>query len=149
MLLYEPNAVLGIRSQSHFFYQCMGADYSFYMKFIATWAPTFFAHIISVLASVNHTVSISENLAKFSKTVWMEPKYVYKLLQNPKLIHCSSNWYTYYVLSHCPTKNQGQNNDRSATLHYILLASYYTYSFYYIYCSDFLRYFSIKCTIPS
>ena len=31
----------------------MGADYSFYVKFIATRAPTFFGYIISVLASVN------------------------------------------------------------------------------------------------
>ena len=31
----------------------MGADYSFYVKFIATGAPTFFGHIISVLAIVN------------------------------------------------------------------------------------------------
>jgi hypothetical protein len=30
----------------------MGADYSFYVKFIATRAPTFFGHIISVLANV-------------------------------------------------------------------------------------------------
>ena len=30
----------------------MGAGYSFYVKFIATWAPTFFGYIISVLASV-------------------------------------------------------------------------------------------------
>ena len=30
----------------------MGADYSFYVKFIATKAPTFFGYIISVLASV-------------------------------------------------------------------------------------------------
>ena len=30
----------------------LGADYSFYMKFIATRAPTFFGYIISVLASV-------------------------------------------------------------------------------------------------
>ena len=30
----------------------MGADYSFYVKFIATRAPTFFGYIISVLASV-------------------------------------------------------------------------------------------------
>ena len=33
----------------------MGADYSFYEKFIATKAPTFFGHIISVLASVLKT----------------------------------------------------------------------------------------------
>ena len=31
----------------------MGANYSFYVKFIATRAPTFFGYIISVLASVN------------------------------------------------------------------------------------------------
>ena len=31
----------------------MGADYSFYVKFIATRAPTFLGYIISVLASVN------------------------------------------------------------------------------------------------
>ena len=30
----------------------MGADYSFYVKFIATEAPTFFGYIISVLAMV-------------------------------------------------------------------------------------------------
>ena len=30
----------------------MGADYSFYMKSIATYAPTFFGYIISVLAKV-------------------------------------------------------------------------------------------------
>ena len=30
----------------------MGADYSFYVKSIATCAPTFFGYIISVLASV-------------------------------------------------------------------------------------------------
>ena len=30
----------------------MGADYSFYVKSIATNAPTFFGYIISVLASV-------------------------------------------------------------------------------------------------
>ena len=30
----------------------MGADYSFYVKSIATWARTFFGYIISVLASV-------------------------------------------------------------------------------------------------
>ena len=30
----------------------MDADYSFYMKFIATRAPTFFGYIISVLANV-------------------------------------------------------------------------------------------------
>ena len=30
----------------------MGADYSFYVKFIATRAPPFFGYIISVLASV-------------------------------------------------------------------------------------------------
>ena len=29
-----------------------GADYSFYVKFIATRAPTFFGYIISILASV-------------------------------------------------------------------------------------------------
>ena len=32
----------------------MGADYSFYVKFIATGAPTFFGHTISVLASVKY-----------------------------------------------------------------------------------------------
>ena len=31
----------------------MGADYSFYVKSIATCAPTFFGYIISVLASVS------------------------------------------------------------------------------------------------
>ena len=30
----------------------MGADYSFYVKFIATRAPTFFGYIISVLTNV-------------------------------------------------------------------------------------------------
>ena len=30
----------------------MGVDYLFYVKYIATWAPTFFGYIISVLASV-------------------------------------------------------------------------------------------------
>ena len=30
----------------------MGAEYLSYVKFIATWAPTFFGYIISVLASV-------------------------------------------------------------------------------------------------
>ena len=30
----------------------MGADYQFYVKFIATRAPTFFEYIISVLGSV-------------------------------------------------------------------------------------------------
>jgi hypothetical protein len=33
----------------------MGADYSLYVKFIATYALTFFGYIISVLASVAHT----------------------------------------------------------------------------------------------
>ena len=32
-----------------FFSIAMVADYSFYVKSIATWAPTFFGHIISVL----------------------------------------------------------------------------------------------------
>ena len=32
----------------------MGADYSFYVKSIATFALTFFGYIISVLASVLH-----------------------------------------------------------------------------------------------
>ena len=32
----------------------MGADYSFYVKSIATFALTFFEYIISVLASVLH-----------------------------------------------------------------------------------------------
>ena len=34
----------------------MGAEYSSYMKFIATEAPTFFGYIISVLASVNGVI---------------------------------------------------------------------------------------------
>ena len=38
----------------------MSADYSFYVKSIATFAPTFFGYIISVLASVN------KNLESFS-----------------------------------------------------------------------------------
>ena len=33
-----------------FFSIAMGADNSFYVKFIATYAPTFFGYIISVLA---------------------------------------------------------------------------------------------------
>ena len=32
----------------------MGADYQFYVKFIATRAPKFFGYIISVLASVTY-----------------------------------------------------------------------------------------------
>jgi hypothetical protein len=32
----------------------MDADNSFYVKFIATYAPTFFGYIISVLAMVAH-----------------------------------------------------------------------------------------------
>jgi hypothetical protein len=36
-----------------FFSIAMGADNSFYVKFIATYAPTFFGYIISVLAIVN------------------------------------------------------------------------------------------------
>ena len=32
----------------------MGFDYSFYVKFIATWAPTFFGYIISVLVNVRN-----------------------------------------------------------------------------------------------
>ena len=32
----------------------MGAKYSFYVKSIATFAPTFFGYIISVLASVSY-----------------------------------------------------------------------------------------------
>ena len=38
-----------------FFSIAMGADYSFYVKSIATFAPTFFGYIISVLASVYQT----------------------------------------------------------------------------------------------
>ena len=30
----------------------MGAEYSFYVKYIATFAPTFYGYIISLLASV-------------------------------------------------------------------------------------------------
>ena len=33
----------------------MGAEYLSYVKSIATFAPTFYGHIISVLASVLHT----------------------------------------------------------------------------------------------
>ena len=46
------------------FSTAMGADYSFYVKLIATGAPTFFGYIISVLASViteNRTVGFSIN----------------------------------------------------------------------------------------
>ena len=35
-----------------FFKIAMGADYSFYVKSIATFAPTFYGYIISILASV-------------------------------------------------------------------------------------------------
>ena len=37
----------------------MGAEYLFYMKSIATFAPTFYGYIISVLASVSCFVLIS------------------------------------------------------------------------------------------
>ena len=38
MLLYKPNAVLGIRSWSHFFYQCIrGNTVSFFPKNLPTW----------------------------------------------------------------------------------------------------------------
>ena len=36
----------------------MGADYSFYVKSIATCAPTFFGYIISVLASVSYVFAL-------------------------------------------------------------------------------------------
>ena len=38
----------------------MGAEYSSYVKSIATFAPTFYGHIISVLASVK-TFAIKGN----------------------------------------------------------------------------------------
>ena len=38
----------------------MGADYSFYVKFIDTRAPNFLGYIISVLASVNTDLKICE-----------------------------------------------------------------------------------------
>ena len=43
----------------------MGADYSFYVKSIATCAPRFFKHIISVLASAVWTVSSWHLLSAF------------------------------------------------------------------------------------
>ena len=46
----------------------MGADYSFYVKFIATDALTFFGYIISVLVNVN-CVFIIEDYA-FETTEW-------------------------------------------------------------------------------
>ena len=39
-------------TQNFDFFNCHGCQYSFYVKFIATEAPTFFGYIISVLASV-------------------------------------------------------------------------------------------------
>ena len=39
----------------------MGADYLFYVNFIAIRAPTFFGHIISVLARVNTVPNIASN----------------------------------------------------------------------------------------
>ena len=44
----------------------MGADYSFYVKFIATRAPTFFGYIISVLASVRSIKTLISHLKKIS-----------------------------------------------------------------------------------
>ena len=38
----------------------MGADYLFYVNFIAIRAPTFFGHIISVLASVEEPREFSD-----------------------------------------------------------------------------------------
>ena len=43
-------------SQDFDFSIAMDADYSFYVKFIATYAPIFFGHIISVLAMVNNSL---------------------------------------------------------------------------------------------
>ena len=40
----------------------MGADYPFYVKFIATRAPTFFGYIISVLAHVGTTPNQTEHI---------------------------------------------------------------------------------------
>ena len=41
-----------------FFSITMGVDYSFYVKFNATRAPTFLEYIISVLASVRYIICI-------------------------------------------------------------------------------------------
>ena len=42
----------------------MGADYSFYVKSIATFALIFFGYIISALASVSSHCAIDSNLVK-------------------------------------------------------------------------------------
>ena len=39
------------------FFNCMGADYSFYVKSIATFALRFFGYIISVLAIVTYLLT--------------------------------------------------------------------------------------------
>ena len=49
-------------SLSLIFSIAMDADYSFYVKFIATYAPTFFGYIISVLAMVTVVIIISASL---------------------------------------------------------------------------------------
>ena len=48
----------------------MGADYSFYVKFIATRAPTFFGYIISVLASVSDVRDNKSYFRKCGKNRW-------------------------------------------------------------------------------
>ena len=48
----------------------MGANYSFYVKFIATFALTFFGYIISVLASVDAFLQkVSGTVGRTSPTV--------------------------------------------------------------------------------
>ena len=56
----------------------MDADNSFYVKFIATEAPTFFGYIISVLAMVTRGPEGSTNQAYsiyFVSLIWFENFY--------------------------------------------------------------------------
>ena len=48
----------------------MDADNSFYLKFIPTYAPTFFGYIISVLAIVHHEISINKYFRQNFKDIF-------------------------------------------------------------------------------
>ena len=73
----------------------MGADNSFYVKFIATFAPTFFRYIISVLAIV-YTVTVSAHF--FADTVEIS------LTVLP--IQCAPTWQWNYSRIH--TEHHGE-----------------------------------------
>jgi hypothetical protein len=57
----------------------MGAHYSFYVKSIATCAPTFFMYIISVLASLWHN-----GVSPFWSRIWISKKHSWFMISDFK-----------------------------------------------------------------